>query len=476
MTSRLFARPDLADPVAQRGLRSDATVTGASLTLQGGLRLTFLVLAARLVGPSEYSKLGAALAIGTLAAILGPASLGSALSKYVGRRADGDARPATADGAAEHILRRFHVIAPVVSAAAGLIVALMTDWSMTAPAAVLAFGLSAQALGRGVHMSLGMSRREGALQALAGVAAVLVLGGLAFFAEVSAGSACLVLGGALVVYLVLTYPRGAHRHHLPKRPLSRELDAFVAIAVLGSIASAGLVQLCVAAGQLRLSPQEAGLLAAAASLATPLALAASAVGLVAYPRMARLALSLDDGHLRNLRNRLSRLLGCFGAIAVMGAALADDLVVQWVLGAGYAGSAASLGPLVTGIAFTSIASASASALSATHNRALAIVSGSAWVGLLLALTLWSVLPATGEWIARAFAVACWVSGTMITLAADHMLGARFTWRWLSLSIGLWLLGAGTIDPVITTVGGASLVLFGLAGRVSTASASSGQGR
>nr|WP_240895374.1 lipid II flippase MurJ [Kineococcus siccus] len=78
------------------------------------------------------------------------------------------------------------------------------------------------------------------------------------------------------------------------------MDAFVAWGVLGNVASAGLLQLCVVVARAERPVVEVGLLSAAVALATPASLVARSLVQVLFPAMAR---SVGAGDLDAVRRR-----------------------------------------------------------------------------------------------------------------------------------------------------------------------------
>lgn len=456
-----WGRPDILFTSPETSIGSNAAISGVSLAAQGLLRLLFLVLTARLLGPHQYGQFGTTLAICSIAIILGPSSMGAAFSKFVGGRSQGSQLQLRRKMAHQVTLRTLQSTG-FLALTAAVVTSALASPELAVPAALLTVGLSGQAFGRGVHMALRMVSRDAILQIAAGSFSLLALYTISA-ARITTASAILILSSGLLLYFAASYPRGVplwgdHQN------LSPELDRYIAIAAVGSVASAGLIQLCVVAGNVRLPLGETGQLSAAVSLATPIGLVASAIGLVALPRMAAQANQGDFAQLARLRVLLTCALTTFGSLAVAVMVFAGDEIARFALGPEFFGGGELLAPLALGVVCLSISSASATAMSSTVNRSLAIVSGSAWGGLVVSAGAWLVLPGRVAWIAAGYVMGSWVAATLIISAADRHVGGR-TWPgWLASSAGLLLVAFGihlADGRTIALVAGGSLILGGL---------------
>ena len=100
------------------------------------------------------------------------------------------------------------------------------------------------------------------------------------------------------------------------------MDGFVLLAVVGTLASAGFLQLSNVLARAANSPHDAGLYAAALSLATPASLLSRSFGLVLFPSMSEAHGREDRASLRAQTDLGTRALvlvmvGVFGVIVML---------------------------------------------------------------------------------------------------------------------------------------------------------------
>ncbi|WP_107773477.1 lipopolysaccharide biosynthesis protein [Nocardioides sediminis] len=433
---KILARPNITEVGAGRGLWSGAVLNAAALLVQGCLRLGYTLSAARVLGPAEYGRFALALAIATVCAILWPASGGAAFSKFVSReRAQGGG--ALVPQVARHLVRRqaqFVLIAsPVV-----MTVALVSGIAPHEAAAVvmLCVGIAGQGFGRGVHAALGRFEREAVLQVASGA-----VGLLTFHALLSAGVApssflaVFVLGLAFCAYSYASLPRLATVGDSNSR-LGREVDQFVMLAVLGSLASAGTIQFSVVVSAWIHEDRVAGIYAAAVSLAIPLSLLPSALTMVLVPRMAAYTHPEQGERLRELRMRVTVALGAVAIVATLLAGVILPVFVGFVLGEGYGAVTAPATVLVLAVLLTSVASPSIVLMSTRTNRAAAVMSLGAWGGLFVAASYWLASSNGPLSIAIGYLGGTWVTATVAVLGADKYAKDRSILTWFAISAAL----------------------------------------
>ncbi len=394
--SRRRGRPGLLAPVdlhAPGGgsLTRRGMISFAGLAFQGGLRLAVNLLIGRVAGAAVLGVVAAGQATAAFAILLWPATSGQAAARFLAR-ARGRGDPAEIDAVARHLGRAFLV-------STGLLAALSVPVSLArgvgpgqaACVAVFLAGLAGQQYTRGVHYGAGAVTRvvtwDIGLSALgvAGLAAALAAGvrDLRLLLPLAAG------------YLLLTlacWPWGPGPGTAAGRALSREIDAFVFFGSLGTIASAGLVQLSVIVAA-RLGDAEAGTYSAASSLAMPLTLLSGALSLVLYPSMAEASGRGDAAAVRAQLDRGVRGLAFLVVPLVAGLALLAPEVVELAYGPGFAASASLLTMLLLAVLVSMIAVPCVNAITSGRPRGIAETAAASLAGLAVAGLVWSLAAA-----------------------------------------------------------------------------------
>lgn len=305
-------------------LATAAGLSAVGIGVAGLVRLAYSVLVGRDGGPSALAAVNASISLALLASMLGPSAAGSAASKFVARASGaGGGAPA----AAAHLLRRTALLAPLlaVGAAAASVLVLDGSWSTAAGVAFLVLSVSAYLFTRGVLLGLGRVARTAVAEGVSAVVAVGLLTGV-----LAAGWSALVLaplGLGYLAYAALAWPRGVLRPGGRPHPAQRrELDAFLGWGVLGSVCSAGLMQLSVVVAAGADTPRRAGLYAAAVAVGTPAASLAAPLAQVLFPSMARAAGGGDLAAVRRQTDVATRglvlVLGvAFGSVFLLAAPL-----------------------------------------------------------------------------------------------------------------------------------------------------------
>lgn len=238
-------------------------------------------------GAAALGVFAAQTSLAQLLSLFWPATNGSAASKYVagalGRRSVDDALAVT-----YHLTKRTaQSLVPLV--ALGWAYGYLTlglDPLELVSVSLLLCGLAAYALVRGVLFGLGRVTRSAVSDVAASLAAIV---GIVTLLALGVNTTLLLLPIALsyLAYAAVNYPWG---HEFPKidRQASREVDRFVGLAVAGSVASSGFLQMAMLVAKHFGDSDGAGQFAAALTLATPLSLLGSSMVLVILPRMSRM--------------------------------------------------------------------------------------------------------------------------------------------------------------------------------------------
>lgn len=305
----------------------DSAASTLGVLLQGGARFLVSVMVGRIAGPAALALLNGSLSLATVASLLWPTSAGQAASIILAREeaaGRGDLVPAVQ----RHLTRRAGIVVgatlPVVAVVAALI--LRAGWVTAAWVAALTVAFSAYNVTRGMQFGRGR-----VLQATfwEGASALTTLGLLAaVLATDLPGLYLLPLTVGYAVYAVGGWPRvSTARIGLPE-PLRQELDQYVVWGVLGTLASTGLLQLSMVIAVATESGEDAGMYAAAISLATPAAMLATAFSMALAPTMARSVGRADPGALAAQTDAATRALAAgmvlvFGLVAIVAPPLVD---------------------------------------------------------------------------------------------------------------------------------------------------------
>ncbi|HEX3648244.1 MAG TPA: hypothetical protein VHV49_07440, partial [Pseudonocardiaceae bacterium] len=389
---RAFARmihPVRLDEPTRTSLARGSTYSTIGLAAQGILRFATSFLIGHLAGKSELGVVASAIATALTLAVLWPTSTGSAASKFLARaRGAGDTTETRQIAA--HLRTRTAETA-ILLGLASVPIWIVIDhgsWSDAAGVAVLTVAYSGYSFTRGIQFGAGQVPRATSwdvttvLLGLAGLVALLLAG---------------VRGTALVLPLVLTYgvytiagwPYAAAGR--PSRARRRELDVFVLLGAIGSLASTGFLQLSQIAAKLAGGDASAGQYAAALTLATPASLLAGSLSLVLLPSLSEAWGRSDLAGFRAQTDRATRglavvMVAIFGTIGVC-----SRLVVAVIWGSRFAGAGDLLPILVVALLATNLGLASVSALTTRSQWGNALTSASSVLGMGVGAVMWFVV-------------------------------------------------------------------------------------
>jgi putative peptidoglycan lipid II flippase len=411
--------PVRLDEPTRTSLARGSTLSTIGLLAQGILRFATSFLVGHIAGKSELGIVASAIATAITLALLWPTTTGSAASKYLARaRGAGDSAETLATAA--H-LRLRTIETAVFLGLVSMPVWILIDhgsWPEAVSVAALTVAYSGYAFTRGVQFGAGQVPRATSWDltsvtiGLVGLVALLLVG---------------VRGPALVLPLVLTYglytvagwPYGATGR--PDRKRRRELDGFVMLGAIGSLASTGFLQLSQIAAKLTGGNADAGQYAAALGLATPASLLAASLSLVLFPSLAEAWGRGDHATFRAQTDRATRalaviLVALFGSIIVC-----SRLIVSVIWGARFAGAEDILPVLVFAVLATNLGVGSVNALTTRSARGMLVTAGSSILGMLVGGTFW--LLATSRTGITGVAVG-YLCGTVVISAIPIVV----TWR------------------------------------------------
>lgn len=386
--ARMLHQVRLDEPV-RTSLARGSVFSTVGLIAQGVLRIATSLLVGHIAGKAELGVVASAIATALTLAVLWPTSTGSAASKFLAR-ARGAGKTDETMAVAGH-LRTRTVQTALFLGAVTLPIWIVIDhgtWQDALSVAALTLAYSGYSFTRGVQFGAGQVPRATSwdvttvLLGLAGLATLLILG---------------VRGTALVLPLVLTYgvytvagwPYAAHGRPTVSR--RRELDVFVLLGAVGSLASTGFLQLSQIAAKLAGGDAAAGQYAAALSLATPASLLAGSLSLVLLPSLSEAWGRGDRAAFRARTDQASHglavvMVAIFGSIAVC-----SPLIVDLIWGSRYAGVENILPILVVAVLATNLGVTSVNALTTRSQWGNALTSIASIVGMGVGAAFWFTL-------------------------------------------------------------------------------------
>lgn len=411
--------------MVRRGMLSTVGVA-----VQGVARFVMNVLVGRIGGPAVLGSVASAISTAQLFSLLWPTTTGSAASKFVAQsrgRADG----AEASAVAAHLAKRT-VQSGLLLAIAAVPVWTLVDhggWAGAGAVSMLILGYSGYNFTRGLQYGAGqVPRATGwdvttAVLGLVGVVVALVVG-------VRGVLVVLPLALSYIIFAIAGWPWGARGK--PAHALRREMDAFVALGVVGTVASAGFLQLSMIVARLTDGVANAGQYAAALALATPPSLLAMSLSLVLFPSMAEAWGRKDLTAFKRQTDRATRALvtimtTIFGPIALCG-----SLIVTVIWGDRYGHAAVLLPILLLAILANTMGVACTNSLTSRSHRGMVTSTISSLVGMAFGTLVWAVL--APRWGTVGVAIG-YLAGTMVIAGIP----ITIVWRrdghhWSSLAV------------------------------------------
>ncbi|OFS15010.1 hypothetical protein HMPREF3099_02905 [Kytococcus sp. HMSC28H12] len=438
MTSVALRRVDIDRPETG-GPRARTIYSTGSLAIQGIVRLAISVIVGRLAGPEALGQVMTGLSVASLLSLLWPSATGAAASRFVAAGQEiGDAEELRR--VTGHLSRRTLVASLALAPAAVLYWALTHhDLLGAAVLGLLTLGLGGYAYARGVHTGARQVRRLVILD-LAG--SLLGLAGTVALAATGVHSVA-VLAPLAVAYLAITatsWPPA--RSGAPGN--ASEMDHFVRWSTLGTVASAGLMQMVMVVAAHKLDGPTTGAFAAALNLISPAALLANSFALVLTPDIAA-AFGRGDkrGAVETVRRSTEALVAVM--VVIFGSAV---LLAPWIVlilwGSAFHTASSifallSIGPLARAVAVPAVSS-----LSSRDRKGVEHAATSTIAGLVLALAIWWVAPLQG-WmvVALGFSLAMVLTAAQNVVRAWRLDAHRWGATWVRLLLGVVAVGTAT---------------------------------
>lgn len=393
--SRMLKPVRLDRPVTTSLARGSVYST-AGLVAQGILRFATSFLVGHIAGKSVLGEVASAIAMSLTLALLWPTTTGSAASMFLAR-ARGANKPDELLATAAHLRKRTMQTGLFLGAVCIPLWVLVDggSWQGALSVAALTIAYSGYSFTRGVQFGAGQVLRAtmwDLTSVVLGLGALIVL---------------LVLGvrdTTLVVPLVLTYglytlvgwPYGGRGKVDGDR--RRELDGFVALGAIGSLASTGFLQLSQVAAKLAAGDADAGQYASAIALATPASLLAASLTLVLLPSLSEAFGRGDMAVFRAQTNTATRGLAVTMVAIFCSIMVCSRLIVTVVWGSEFAGAEKLLPVLVMAVLATNLCVASVNALNTRSRKGMLINTVSAIGGMTVGVVVWLVLaPSLGTY-------------------------------------------------------------------------------
>ncbi|HOA89449.1 MAG TPA: lipopolysaccharide biosynthesis protein [Propioniciclava tarda] len=404
-----------------------------SIGLQGGSRFASNWLISQLASKVVLGVVATASALALLLNTFWPASAQSAASKFIAR-ARGKGDDAEVQAVARHLAVRVLQVVGVLAVVAPLLwwwQYRRDPWEGLCVSAML-ITLGTSQFARGVHFGAGQIARGTKVDL---VTSVIGLGGTLAMLLAGIHSILLTvpLTAAMGVYSLACWPWSASGR--PEKALRSEIDKFVTIAALGSIASAGLLQMTQLIAQ-GISEVAAGEYAPALQLVTPLAIVAGALTLVMFPSMAEAQGAGSMDRLRQITDLATRafvavLVPIFGAMAV-----ASRPVMHVVYRGNYPESALIMPAFCVALLLQNVASPAVSSLTSGPHKNMWYSLAMSWAGLAgAAISWWPLVPRFGILgIAIGYAIGSGITACSLFAVAWRINGQA----WSSLSVRLAL--------------------------------------
>ena len=249
----------------------------------------------------------------------------------------------------------------------------------------------------------------------------------------------LPMGGAYLLYTVGNWPRSHGRS--PARLQRRELDAFVAMGVVGTLASGGFLQLSILVARMTGGQSGAGMYAASLTLATPGALIASSLTLILFPNLASAWGAGEADRFRDQTDKATRFLALIMVGIFGGLALASELLVHLAWGSEYQAAVSILPILLFAVCANTLSVSCVSAITTRSINGMALSMSSSVFGLTLGLLSWAILVPRMGLIGVAYG---YLFGVLtISLLPIALVWIRDQHRWSRLYLRV-ALGAGLV--------------------------------
>ncbi len=400
-----------------RSLPVLAVFSTTGVLVQGVARFLYSLLIGRVLGAAVLGVVNPAISVAMLASILLPSATGSAATKFMAR-SHGAGRPEDAAAVEAHLARRV-LAAAVVLAPASAVVSLLvlhtSGWT-AASVAWLTAAYSGYLFVRGVQFGTKRVGRATVWEVGSALTSIVLLAVVLF--RHSPGWLLVPMCVGYTAYAALGWPR--LRGAGPDKALRREMDAFTGWAVMGNLASAGLLQLSLVLAGASDTALKAGIYAAAVALATPASLLSRSLSLVLIPSMAS---AVGRGDTRGLRTQLD--LVTRGLVVVMVAVFGSLALCAHVLlsffGPAFTDGTPLLRLLLAAVLLSTVSVGAVNGLTSGASEGIRLSALSSSVGFVLGLVIMVVATVAGGVLVVAVG---YLAGTAVTALVPMVIMAR----------------------------------------------------
>lgn len=407
-----YQHADRTEPPPFRGgVFSRTALSSAGMAIQGLARFGYTLAIGRLAGAEALADASTLLSLAVWLSLVLPAPLGVAASRYF-------PVPSLAGSAAYQLNSWFWVSSLALSGLSfPIAVWLVGDVVVSLTAAVLIFTYSAYVYTRGAMMGedriLRATLADLCSSLIAITALILVLVGGAQWVLL------LPLAAGYGVFAVASWPRT--RPDLGTAAERAVVRRFVRASMLSGLATGGLLPMTMIFVRAYDSAEQAGLFAAALSLATPASLVSQAVNQVLIPHFARMHDSPNEMR-RSHRKLLAVTVALFAVVFGLLIALAQP-ILSIFYGVRFAGGTSAMQALLAVVFLISATCApSAYLMAAGRQRGFALI----WVAAFIAgtITMVAASPLLGMWGALLGFAVGGGGGSLAVISAALVLPAR----------------------------------------------------
>ncbi|MFD5225011.1 lipopolysaccharide biosynthesis protein [Microbacterium sp. NPDC058342] len=428
MVTRLFSRLQFDRPASQNIARPGFY---ALLTRVGPAAASFVtnVLIGRLASPVVLGQTQAAISTASLASVAGPTSTGSAASKYIATSRGGGS-PQHAASVAAFIGRVALVAAVALTVIVAAVLVLTGRDAMTvAVTSLMVLGVSARAFIEGAQFGAQQIERAAAWSTVISVLSTLAVGTMLLLGT---RSILVLLPLALLnlMYAVASWP--SMRGPLPAGAERRRILHFAGLAMLGTVASTGLLQASVLVAQNALGDHYTGQYSVAITLAAPVSVLAGATSLVLFPILAASHGAGDAASVARTTDSVSRHLLTLMVPALILLVFLGRPVIDLLWGGSFSEAYGLTAFIAAAMVITAVASPAVSSLTTGDNRGMLISAGSALGGAAVGVASWfALLPVAPE---SAIPIG-FLTGTALTAAIPYAVAwRRQRQRWMLQAI------------------------------------------
>lgn len=423
---------------APRASLGRGTAWTSLATISNGIsRFLANLLVGRLSGPTVLGIVSSANSMALLAVTFFPLSNGSAASRFVARakgRDDEDELQAIITHTGRRAVQSSIILAAIAmpfwlvyfhgTASEGFVLSLL----------ILGYGLGAYV--RGVYYGTGQIGLIAGWDIGASMGAVA---GIAILAASGARGISLLLPVAVAQAALVLFRWPSATLGVAPKSLRKEIDFFTMVAVMGSLASSGMMQLALIVCRVHGGDTAAGMYGAALAVATPLALFTNSLSQTLHPAMAESFGKGDVFAFWRQTDSMTRVMVTYlglllGVTAIMGRTIIESLWGQDFIAAG-----PLMSTLVAALFIKGVAMPSVNSLSGSTTRGLIVALIASQTGLLVAVIMWliPVSRADPQWIANGYLLGVLVT-SFLCIGWVWRVG-RMRWTWVAVRACLGIL-------------------------------------